>query len=544
MEPERGDDHEKSLTKIKIDPVVLMSLKQKGLTLSYTPKLGEMVYLRDSANLSTGGTSIDVTKQIHPDNKALVEYAVRIIGLDIAGVDLVIGDIRKSYMEQEGAIIEVNAAPGLRMHQSPSQGEPLDVGKLVLDYVLPAGNGRIPVVSVTGTNGKTTTTRMINKMLLDRELMVGMTSTDGIYVGGKLLVKGDTTGPESAQIVLRHPDVQVAVLETARGGILRAGLGYDYADVAVITNIANDHLGQYGVESLEDIAHVKSLIAEMVRPHSYVVLNGDDPILSSIARKTKGKVIFFSVEKDNLTIRKHLAVGGVAIFVRRGNILLCQGDQAHKICAVKDLPITLSGKASHNLQNALSAIAVGWALGLKAENIRASLAEFTSDPVWNRGRLNSYLVGGIQTFIDYGHNAAGIKAIVDTLRKFRPPALVGCITVPGDRPNETIREVARVAAKGFNRLILREDRDLRGRQRGEVAGMLLEEAIKAGMDPRKISVVLPEREAFRHGLDTCQPGEIFVMFYEDLEPIEDEIKLRLSCEQGKIPLTTAKMKAL
>lgn len=543
LDPERGDDHEKPLSKIKIDPVVLMTLKQRGLTLSYIPKEEEIVYLRDSANLSTGGTSIDVTKEVHPDNKALAEYATRIVGLDIAGVDLVIGDIGKSYMEQEGAIIEINAAPGLRMHQSPNQGEPLDVGKIIVDYVMPAGNGRIPIVSITGTNGKTTTTRMINKLLLDQNLLVGMSSTDGIYIGGKLLVKGDTTGPESAQIVLRHPDVQVAVLETARGGIMRAGLGYDYADVAVITNIANDHLGQYGIETLEDIAHVKSLIAEVVRPHSYVILNGDDPMVASMASKTKGKVIFFSVEKDNLSISKHLAIGGVAIFVRRGNILLCQGDQAHKICAVKDLPITFNGKARHNLQNALSAIAVGWALGLKPENIRASLATFTPDSIWNRGRLNSYLIGGVHTFIDYGHNAAGIKAIAETLRKFKPPALVGCITVPGDRPDETIREVAQVAAKGFNRLILREDRDLRGRQRGEVATILLEEAIKAGMDPRKISVVLSEREAFCHGLDTCQPGEIFVMFYEHLGPIEEEIKLRLKKEEEKVPLT-AKVKAL
>lgn len=529
--PERGEDHEKALTKIKIDPIVLMTLTQKKLTLNSVPAKGEIVYLRDSANLSTGGIAEDVTSKVHPDNVQLVEYAAQIVGLDIAGVDLVLDDIEVSFREQDGAIIEVNAAPGIRMHHSPTIGKSLDVGKTIVKQIMPAGNGRIPIISITGTNGKTTTTRMIGKILSDRQLTVGMTTTDGIYVGGKLLIKGDTTGPESARIVLRHPEVQVAVLETARGGILRSGLAYDYADVAVITNVTNDHIGQYGIENLEDIAHVKSLVAEVVRPHSYVVLNADDPLVVPIARKTKGKVIFFSTEKDNLTLRKHLALGGMALFVRRGIILLCQGDQSHKICSVKQLPVTWDGKALHNLQNALAAIAVGWSLGLTAEGIRTSLAEFTSDSEYNRGRLNLYQVGGVQVFIDYGHNVAGIREIARTLRKFKARSIVGCITVPGDRPDDTIKEVARVAAQGFQRLIIREDDDLRGRKSGEVAGILLSEAISAGMDPRKISVVLPAREAFQHGLDTCNPGEIFVMFYEDLEPIEEEINFRLNQER-------------
>lgn len=545
--PERGDDHEKSLTKIKIDSIVLMTLTQKNLTLNYVPAKGEVVYLRDSANLSTGGIAEDVTEWVHPDNVQLAEYAAQIVGLDIAGIDLVLDDIEVSFREQNGAIIEVNAAPGIRMHRSPTMGKSHDVGKAIVNQIIPAGNGRIPIIAITGTNGKTTTTRMIGKILSDRELTVGMTTTDGIYVGGKLLVKGDTTGPESAQTVLRHPEVQVAVLETARGGILRSGLAYDYADVAVITNVTNDHIGQYGIENLEDIAHVKSLVAEVVRPHSYVVLNADDPLVIPIARKTKGKVIFFSTEKDNLTIRKHLALGGMALFVRRGIILLCQGDQSYRICSVKQLPVTWDGKALHNLQNALAAIAVGWSLGLTAEGIRTSLAGFTSDSEYNRGRLNLYQVGGVQVFIDYGHNVAGIREIAKTLRKFKARSVVGCITVPGDRPDDTIREVARVAAQGFQRLIIREDDDLRGRNAGEVAGILLEEAISAGMDPRKISVVLPEREAFQHGLDTCNPGEIFVMFYEDLEPIEEEITYRLNQEKinySERPLEVATLGAV
>ncbi|HVJ49885.1 cyanophycin synthetase [Desulfitobacterium sp.] len=529
--PLRGEDHEKVLTKIKIDPVVIMSLAQKKLTLDSVPAEGEIIYLRDSANLSTGGTAQDVTALVHPENAELAIYAAQIVGLDIAGVDLVIEDIEVPYQEQKGAIIEINAAPGIRMHQYPSIGKPLDVGRRIVDHVYPTGNGRIPIVSITGTNGKTTTTRMIGKMLADHHLNVGMTTTDGVYIGGKLLVHGDTTGPESARMILRHPDVQVAVLETARGGILRSGLAYDYADVAVITNVANDHLGQYGVETLEDIAHVKSLVAEVVKPHSYVVLNADDPLVVQIAHKTKGRVIFFSREKDNLTVRKHLACGGTAVFVRRGVILLCQGDQSYKICTVKQLPITWEGKAIHNLQNALGAIAAGWALGLTAEDIHSSLGEFMSDPIYNRGRLNLYEINGVNVFIDYGHNAAGIQEIIKTLKKFKASSLVGCVTVPGDRPDETIREVARVSAQGFHRMIIREDEDLRGREPGEVARIILEEALSAGMDLKQISVVLPERKAFQYGLEHCHSGEIFVMFYENLKPIEEEIQLRLSQQE-------------
>lgn len=529
-DPQRGEGHEKVLTKIKIDPVVILTLAQKKLSLETVPAEDEIVYLRDSANLSTGGTAEDVTAHVHPDNVELAIYAARIVGLDIAGIDWVLQDIAVSYREQEGAIIEVNAAPGIRMHLSPSVGTPLEVGRMIVDQVLPTGNGRIPVVAVTGTNGKTTTTRMIGKMLSDHQLSVGMTTTDGIYVGGQLLMSGDTTGPESARIVLRHPDVQVAVLETARGGILRSGLAYDYADIAVITNVANDHLGQYGVETLEDIAHVKSLVAEVVKPHSYVILNADDPLVIQMASKTKGRVIFTSMEKDNLTVRKHLARGGTAVFVRRGVILLCQGDQSYKICTVKQLPITWEGRAIHNVQNALAAIAAGWALGLTAEAIHSSLGEFASDTVCNRGRLNLYQVAGVNVFIDYGHNAAGIQEIIKTLKKFKARSLVGCVTVPGDRPDETVREVARIAAQGFHRLIIREDEDLRGRRPGEIAGMMLAEAISSGMNPQNVSVVLQEREAFQYGLEHCHPGEIFVMFYENLQPIEEEIRLQLSRE--------------
>ena len=525
-DPLRGEDHEKALTKIKIDPVVILTLTQKQLALSSVPEQGEVVYLRDSANLSTGGIAEDVTDLVHPDNVDLAICTAKLIGLDVAGIDLVIADIGASYREKNGHIIEVNAAPGIRMHHFPNVGKAREVGKAIVEQVVPSGNGRIPIVSITGTNGKTTTTRMINKMLTDQQLLVGMTSTDGLYINQKLWVKGDMTGPESAKIILRHPDVQVAVLETARGGILRAGLGYEYADVAVITNVSNDHLGQYGIETLEDIAHVKSLVAEVVKPHSYVVLNADDTQVVHMAKRTKGKVIFFSAEKDNFHVRKHLGLGGTAVFVRRGMILICQGSQSFRICSVKQIPVTWEGKAKHNIQNALAAVAAGWALGLSAVSIRNSLQDFSSDAEHNRGRLNLYELDGVRVFVDYGHNAAGIQEVAKTLKQFKGGSLVGCITVPGDRPDESVREVGRIAAQGFKRLIIREDADLRGRKPGEIAQLLYNEAVRSGMHPNRIEVILTEIEAFRKGLDSCVPGDTFVMFYEHLEPIEEEIWMR------------------
>jgi cyanophycin synthetase len=539
-DPRRGDDHEKELTKIKIDPVVVLTLAQKQLTLDSVPERGEVVYLRDSANLSTGGIAEDVTDLVHPDNVDLVVNAAKLIGLDVAGIDLVIGDITESYREKNGHIIEVNAAPGIRMHHFPSVGKARNVGKAIVEQVFPRGNGRIPIIAITGTNGKTTTTRMIGKMLADQQLQVGMTSTDGVYINQKLWVKGDMTGPESAKIVLRHPDVQAAVLETARGGILRAGLGYDYADVAVITNVSNDHLGQYGIESMEDIAHVKSLVAEVVKPHSYVILNADDPYVVKMARRTKGRVVFFSMERDNIHVRKHLGIGGTAVFVRRGVILLCQGSKTFRICSVKQIPVTWEGRAKHNIQNALAAIAAGWALGLSSAVIRGSLQGFSSDAEHNRGRLNLYELNGVRVFVDYGHNAAGIDEVAKTLEQFKGGSLVGCITVPGDRPDDSIREVGSLAARRFRRLIIREDADLRGRKPGEIAKIIYDEAVKSGMNPSMIDIVLPEIEAFRYGLDSCVPGDTFVMFYEHIEPIEEEIHKRIKLQKVKFePATKA-----
>ncbi len=532
-DPRRGEDHEKALTKIKVDPVVLLSLKQKNLNLETIPHKDEIVYLRDSANLSTGGIARDVTDQVHPDNRDLAIYAVRTIGLDIAGVDLVMEDISQSYREKGGYIIEINAAPGLRMHWHPTYGKGRDVGQMIVDYLFPVGNGRIPIISVTGTNGKTTTVRALGRMLADQHMAVGMTTTDGVYINNRLLVAGDMSGPESAKMVLGHPDVQVAVLETARGGILRGGLAYDYADVAVITNVSEDHLGQYGIETVEEIAHVKSLVAEVVKPYSYVVLNADDPLVLRMAGKTSARVILFTTQENNRYVCRHLGFGGVAVMVRKGYIVICRGAESHRVCPIRNIPLTLEGRARHNIQNVLGAVGAGWALGLSPTAMARSLRNFYSNEQDNKGRLNFYDINGVKVCIDYGHNPAGIREIIRTLRQFPNKGLVGCITVPGDRPDTTVQEVGRIAASGFDRIVIREDEDLRGREAGEIAAMIKDQAVASGMGEEKISVVLPELEAFVYGLDHCEPGEFFVMFYEHLQPIEEEIERRLALESAK-----------
>ncbi len=527
----RGEGHELPLTKLKVDPVVLLALARNGYTLDTVPSRGETVCLRDNANLSTGGVAVDVTDEAHPSQLETAVLAARIVGLDVAGVDLVTPDISLPF-DQDSAIIEVNAAPGIRMHHYPSEGKPRQVAEAIVDHLFPAGAPvRIPIVSVTGTNGKTTSTRMVAHILRQRNLVVGMANSDGIWIGSKRIVDGDTTGPSSARTILRHPAVEAAVLETARGGILRAGLGYDYADVAVITNISEDHFGQYGIENLEDLSQVKSVVAESVRKHSFVVLNADDPYVSKMALHTKGKVIFFSVAAENPLIKQHLGAGGTAVFVKRGKVIVASGNEVVKVGNVKNFPATLQGKAAHNIQNILAAVGAAWALGIPGVEIGQSLSNFYSSQDHNPGRLNIYQVESFKVMIDYGHNAAGIEQIVSLARKLKPRRLVGVIAVPGDRPDDSIHKVGMVAGNGFDYLFVREDFDLRGRCPGQVAQTLKEGALKSGMAPARIKTILPENEAFVAALNFARPGDLVVHFYEKLEPVLECLDRYLKAHQ-------------
>ncbi len=521
--PLRGEGHENYLTKIIADPVMIIDLFRQGLSISSIPEAGKKVVLRQSANLSTGSTALDVTDNVHPDNAELAVYAAKVLDLDIAGIDMIINDIARSYREQNGKILEINASPGLRMHLCPNGGQGKDVSQEIVKMLFPQGNGRIPVVSVTGTNGKTTTVRLISKMLQKQNLVVGMTSSEGIFINDKILIQGDLSGPQSAQAVLRHKDVQVAVLETARGGILRSGLGYDYADVAIVTNISEDHLGQYGIDDIEDLTKVKSLVAEMVQRHSYVILNADDHHVAGMAGKTRGRVILFSTKVGNRMVCKHLALGGTAVIADRGKIYVCNGTNSFFVSHISKIPLTWGGKALHNVQNVLAAVGACWALGYNATQIRKALCGFGKDTRDNQGRLEYYELQGIKVILDYGHNPAGIREIVKTLKQIKHNRIIACVGLPGDRNDQIVKNFAKEAAKGFDLLYVKEDHDLRGRQPGEIAALIARQAAAEGFNSDNIKIVLKEKKAFKQALLNAKEGDIVVIFYEKAEPLRKVI---------------------
>ncbi len=524
LDPLRGEEHEKPLTRIKIDPVAIMVLAKKGFSPESVPGEGEVVYLRENANISTGGIAIDVTGKVHPETIELVLRAVQLIGLDVAGVDLVARDIGAPLNPANGAIIEVNAAPGIRMHHYPAKGKSRNVAGAIVEMLFPPGSkSRIPIVSVTGTNGKTTVTRMISHILQQSGLVVGMTTTDGIYVNERKIVSGDTTGPQSARVVLREPSVDITVLETARGGILRAGLGYDYSDVGIITNISNDHLGLDGVESLEEMAYVKSVVAEAVHDKGYVVLNADDLHVARIVERVRSGVIYFSCASDNLIVRRHLGCGGTAVFVKNNSIVVAKGNKIQKIVPVKHVLCTMGGIIQHNVQNALAVVAGCVALDVETEFIREGLLSFHSSFEHNPGRFNIIDMGKFRVIVDYGHNEAGFLSALTAIKKMKPGRVIGVVGMPGDRQDKDIAGLGRIITRFCDRVIVKEDRDLRGRQPGEVAEIITKAALSSGLSPECIETVLPEGDAFRKGLQSAGSGDIVVVFYEKLESVMEII---------------------
>lgn len=514
-DPLRGEGHEKPLTKIRIDPIALTVLAKQGLTPASVPAAGRTVYIRETSNLSTGGTAVDVTDIVHPDNARLAERAAMLIGLDVAGVDIVASDISQPVGPGNGAVIEVNAAPGIRMHHYPSAGKPRDVAGAIVDYLFPDGQGRIPVIAITGTNGKTTVTRMIGHIWRTAGYCVGMTTTDGIYIGGQCIQKGDTTGPASARAVLTDPTVEVAVLETARGGIVRGGLAFDQCDVGIITNITEDHLGQDGIEDLDDLAYIKSLVVETVRPGGYALLNADDPYVVRLAGRVRGEVVYFSTEADNIVVRRHLGIGGKAFFVKDSMLYAACGSLARPISAVGDIPVTLGGIAAHNLQNALVAAAACYCLKVPLTYIRQGLATFDQNP----GRLNLLTLGDIRVCIDYGHNPAGYQALINTVRRLGATRLVGVIAAPGDRRDDVIVNVGRIAGRGFDYIYIKEDADRRGRAPGEVAELLRRGVLEAQFPEDRIVTILGEAEAVARALADARPGDLVVVFYEKYDKV-------------------------
>src|SRR5215216_2533022 len=473
--PLRGDGHEKPLTKIKVDAEVINHLQHAGMSLDSVPKHGEHVTLSNRSNLSTGATAQDVTDDVHPTIARMCERAARLIGLDVCGVDLVIPDIAAPMTS--GGIIELNASPGLRMHHYPSAGMPRDVGQAVVESIFPPGAPcRIPIISITGTNGKTTVTRMIGHVLSTTGLCVGMTTTDGIYIDGERVVDGDTTGPQSAQVVLGDPAVEAAVLETARGGILRRGLGYDWSDIGVMTNVSDDHVGQDGIRSVEDVVFIKSLVAERVKEGGTLVLNAENEHLAKLmeckrVNRIPKKVIYFAIDENNALIKSHLQAGGTAYFTKNTALIEAIGESQRIIAEASMLPVVMNGAADFQVSNLLATIAACRAYGVHQEALLKGLMSFSS---WanNPGRANLYRLNGGHVMVDYGHNTDAFHAICRMTSNWKNRRVTGIVTIPGDRDDAIIDQAARAAAKGFNRVIVREDHDLRGRKPGDVASIV------------------------------------------------------------------------
>ncbi len=515
-DPQRGMEHEKPLTKIAIDDVALSVLARQGLQPDSVPPLGQTVWLRDNANLSTGGTAVDVTAEVHSELAAAMVRAVRLLGLDVAGVDLVSQSIAEP-MNAGSAIIEINAAPGIRMHHYPVQGQAQDVGDAIIASLFPAGaQSEIPIVAVTGTNGKTTTSRLIAHVLRRSYQTVGLCSTEGIFINDECIVEGDTTGPWSSNVVLQDPGVEVAVLEVARGGLLRGGLAYDQADVALLTNISEDHLGQDNLNSIEDLVWVKSLVLEAVRPDGYAVLNADDDSLQQVQSQLRSRCILFSLQADNLQVRRHLGAGGRAVFLKDDWICLAAGNTLEPLLPVGDVPISWGGKALYNVANALSAVAALWGMAVDKAAIKRGLSTFR--PIeHNPGRQNLLQVAGRQVMVDYAHNLAGVEQLCAFVRQLSSGKLIGVIAVPGDRRSSTIFRVGQAAGRGFDQVLIKEDRDRRGRALGEVAEILREGVSSVGLPAGMIGVYLEEQDALRAALMAAQPEDLIVVLYEDLQ---------------------------
>jgi len=534
--PLRGDGHEKPLTKIKLDNVSRLLLTRSGLDENYIPAANEKIKLRENGNLSTGGSARSCKDEIHPDNAKMAINAAKIIGLDIAGIDIIAQDISKPIDGENGAIIEVNAAPGLRMHLYPSEGRAENVASDVLDMMFPKDKPySIPIVAITGTNGKTTTTRLVKHTISLTGKKVGMTSTSGVYIGEKCILKGDNTGPASAKLVLTNREVEAAVLETARGGIVRKGLGYDLADVGVITNISEDHLGLDNVDTLEDLAYVKSLVIEAVKPDGYAVINADDLMADFLIKRARSKIILFSKQKDNLLIKSHIKKGGRAVYVSDGIMYIHHEKGTLPLIKIENIPITMGGKLDCNIENSLAASAALYALGIPIDTIKAGLKTFNPDVKSNPGRFNIFDMGNFKVMLDYGHNPAGYKAVIDFINKMDVKRCVGVIGMPGDRPDRSIKEVGVMCSRAFSRIYIKEDRDLRGRAPGEVAGIFYNAIIGSGYKKDNVIVINSELKALEAAILDAQPGDLIVMFYEEFEPAVELInKFKDELSQNRV----------
>jgi cyanophycin synthetase len=506
LDPRRGYGHENVLTEIDVDKDTNELLEKLNYTLETVPQKGEIVYLKSTANLSTGGTSIDVTDMIHPENVQMAERVSRIIGLDVCGIDIMAENLTQPLKESGGAILEVNAAPGFRMHLAPSEGLPRNVAAPVVNMLYPQGKEfRIPIIAVTGTNGKTTTTRLLAHIVKNNGKRVGFTTSDGIYIQNTLLEKGDTTGPMSAEFILKDPTVEFAVLETARGGILRSGLGFGTCDVGVLTNIKEDHLGISDIHNLKDLTKVKRVVLDSVKKDGWCILNADDEYSMRLADDLRSKVALFSLDENNPHIKRFAKEGRITCVYEEGFVTIKKGEWKIRIERVKNIPITMEGKAKFMIANVLAASLASYVYGFEIPNIALALTTFIPSAQLTPGRLNIFKFKNFKVMIDFAHNPASYEAIEDYLKNVESNKKIGIISGVGDRRDGDIRECGKIAARMFDHIIIRNEKHLRGRAEDEINGLIIE-GIQSIDKSVSYECIPKEIDALKHSMSLAEEG--------------------------------------
>ena len=531
-DPRRGYGHENVLTEISIDRETLEQLAKHEFTLETILNKEEKCYLKGTANLSTGGTSTDITDIVHPHNIFICERISRIIGLDICGIDIMASNLSEPLETTGGVVLEVNAAPGFRMHLAPAKGLPRNVAAPVIDMLYPEGKScRIPIIAITGTNGKTTTTRLISHIVKNNGYKVGFTTSDGIYVGNSMLTKGDTTGPVSAEFILKDPTVEFAVLETARGGILRSGLGFSRCDVGVVTNIQADHMGLSDINTLEDMAKVKGVVVESIKRDGFAVLNADNKYCVSLGKAASCNVAYFSMDENNPVIIEHCKNRGIACIYENGYITIKKGDWKFRVEKVTTIPLTFGGRVSFMIYNVLAATLASYVYGFTIEDIRMSLETFIPSSAQTPGRMNIFDFKEYKVMIDFAHNADGFRGIQEFLSTVESPYKIGIITGTGDRRDDDIRDLGRISAQMFDHIIIRQDKFLRGRQAEEIVSLLVE-----GIDevnPKQSYEYIPkEVEALKHALSMAKPGTFITALSDVIDNAIDVVQSYLDKERG------------